>query len=87
VEKIHSSYAERITSQQGAIISQGNAFLRERYPELDYIKTTRIVGDDAKPDDKDKKDKDKKPEEKKQDEKKPVEKKPEPKPKLPPPPT
>jgi peptidyl-prolyl cis-trans isomerase A (cyclophilin A) len=87
VEKIHFGYAERITSQQGAIIAQGNAFLRERYPELDYIKTTRIVGDDPKTDDKDKKDKDKKPEEKKQNEKKPVEEKPEPKPKLPPPPT
>jgi peptidyl-prolyl cis-trans isomerase A (cyclophilin A) len=83
VEKIHSGYAERITSQQGAIVAQGNAFLRERYPELDYIKVAKIVGDEAKTDEK--KDDEKKPDEKK-DEKKP-EPKPKPKPKLPPPPT
>ena len=46
VEKIHSGYGERITSQQGQIVSQGNTFLRQKYSELDYIKTARLVAKD-----------------------------------------
>ncbi len=93
VEKIHGGYGERITSQQGTIMSQGNNFLRQRYPELDYIKTARLVSkDDKKDDDKkdDKKEGDKKEGADGKPEKKPEpkpEKKPEPKPLRPPPPT
>lgn len=47
VDKIHSGYGERITSQQNQIVSQGNKFLREKYTELDYIKTARLVSKDA----------------------------------------
>jgi peptidyl-prolyl cis-trans isomerase A (cyclophilin A) len=49
VEKFYSGYGERLTSQQGQIVSQGNEFLRKSYPLLDYIKTARIVGDGAAP--------------------------------------
>lgn len=42
VEKIYSGYGERPSGQQGNIQMQGNSFLRQTYPELDYIKTARL---------------------------------------------
>jgi cyclophilin family peptidyl-prolyl cis-trans isomerase len=49
VEKLYSGYSERLTSQQGQIVSQGNAFLRKSYPLLDYIKTARLPGSEPAP--------------------------------------
>lgn len=49
VDKIHQGYGEAPSGKQGQIQMQGNKFLRERFPALDYIKTVRIVGDDAPP--------------------------------------
>ncbi len=62
VEKIFSGYGEKPSGAQGQIKSAGNAFLREKFPELDYIKTARLAGDDKdkKDDKKDDKAKDKK---------------------------
>ncbi|EYF08535.1 peptidylprolyl isomerase [Chondromyces apiculatus] len=42
VDKIHSGYGERPSGAQGTIQMQGNKFLREKFPELDYIKTARL---------------------------------------------
>jgi peptidyl-prolyl cis-trans isomerase A (cyclophilin A) len=43
VEAIEGAYGEEPSSEQEAIESQGNAFLRSRYPFLDYIKTARLA--------------------------------------------
>lgn len=43
VAKLVGVYGEKPTGTQGDIMSQGNPFLRERFPELDYIATARIV--------------------------------------------
>jgi peptidyl-prolyl cis-trans isomerase A (cyclophilin A) len=47
VDKIYMGYGERPSKAQGTIQTQGNKYLRETYPELDYIKTVRLVGDDT----------------------------------------
>jgi hypothetical protein len=45
-EKLYSGYpADEVSSKQGEIQSQGNAFLQEKYPKLDYIKKTSIVSE------------------------------------------
>lgn len=49
VDKIYMGYNEKPSKAQGTIQTQGNKFLREQFPELDYIKTARVVGDDAAP--------------------------------------
>jgi peptidyl-prolyl cis-trans isomerase A (cyclophilin A) len=41
-DQLHGGYGETITDKQGRIISEGNAFLKKDYPELDYIKTARL---------------------------------------------
>lgn len=41
VDKINSSYGER--PDQGRITAEGNAYLQKEFPNLDYIKTARIV--------------------------------------------
>ena len=43
VEKFYKAYGERTTREQGAIAEGGNAFLRERYPDLDYIKKASLM--------------------------------------------
>jgi cyclophilin family peptidyl-prolyl cis-trans isomerase len=46
VEKLEASYGEMPSREQGAIQGEGNAFLRKRYPKLDFIKTARLEGDE-----------------------------------------
>ena len=43
VDSFYGGYADRPTEQQGQIQQRGNAFLDEKYPKLDYIKTATIV--------------------------------------------
>lgn len=43
VDKLYMGYGERPSKAQGTIQTQGNKFLREQFPELDYIKTARLV--------------------------------------------
>jgi len=44
VDKLESSYGNMPSQQQPEIQSQGNKFLRQRYPRLDYVKTARLAG-------------------------------------------
>jgi peptidyl-prolyl cis-trans isomerase A (cyclophilin A) len=41
VENLYSGYGQ--TPQQNLIQLQGNAYLEDRFPKLDYIKTTRLL--------------------------------------------
>jgi peptidyl-prolyl cis-trans isomerase A (cyclophilin A) len=43
VEKLYSGYKEQPTNTQGEIMARGNAFLNEKFPQLDYIKKASIV--------------------------------------------
>ncbi len=43
LSKINKSYGERPSKQQMAIQTQGNAFLRSAFPDLDYIKTVSVI--------------------------------------------
>lgn len=43
-DAFNSEYGERVTGMQGEITSKGNAYLHEKWPNLDYIKTAVIVG-------------------------------------------
>lgn len=43
LEQIYMDYGGRPSQQQGTIQAQGNKFLREQYPLLDYIKTATLV--------------------------------------------
>lgn len=45
VDKIHQGYGEAPSREQPILQSKGNAHLREKYPELDYIKTAKIVSE------------------------------------------
>jgi peptidyl-prolyl cis-trans isomerase A (cyclophilin A) len=42
VESLHKT-GENPPETQGMIQQQGNEYLKKRYPELDYIKTARVV--------------------------------------------
>jgi peptidyl-prolyl cis-trans isomerase A (cyclophilin A) len=43
VDKLYDGYGEGPTAEQDQIVSQGNKFLKEKHPRLDYIKTARIA--------------------------------------------
>ena len=43
VDSLHTGYGEQPSRYQGDIQRKGNAFLDERYPDLDRIKTARLV--------------------------------------------
>ena len=60
-DKLYGTYGESITDKQGLIQSQGNDYLRSKWPELDYIKTATIVGEVSSPDRKPKAEEGKKP--------------------------
>ncbi len=42
VDRIYSGYGER--PDQARIAAQGNAYLEKEFPQLDYIKTARVIG-------------------------------------------
>lgn len=44
-DAFNGEYGERVTSMQAKIQSQGNAYLKESWPNLDYIKTATIDGE------------------------------------------
>jgi peptidyl-prolyl cis-trans isomerase A (cyclophilin A) len=50
VNKLHTGYGDGPPSGRGpnqqALQSQGNAYLKERFPELDYVKKASVVEDD-----------------------------------------
>lgn len=43
LDSLHKGYGERTTKLQGQIKAQGNTFLREKFPELDYIERAEIL--------------------------------------------
>lgn len=47
VDKINAEYREK--PQQGSITSQGNAYLKKNFPNLDYVIKATIVKDDLAP--------------------------------------
>ena len=49
VDKLYSGYGDQVTVLQGEIETQGNAFLKSRFPNLDYIKSAAIVPMGAAP--------------------------------------
>ena len=55
VQKINAEYGEK--AQQGVLQSEGNRYLKEEFPRMDYIKTARVVKPKAKPKTKKKADK------------------------------
>ena len=48
-DKFYSEYGERVTGMQGQIAARGNAYLKEAWPKLDYIKKATIVGEPLDP--------------------------------------
>lgn len=49
IDKLNGQYGEEVTNKQGSIQAEGNAYLRSKYPELDYIKTSLVVGEAPSP--------------------------------------
>jgi peptidyl-prolyl cis-trans isomerase A (cyclophilin A) len=47
VDKIYQGYGEKAGRDQASIQSKGNAYLRQNYPQLDYIKTARLADGEA----------------------------------------
>ena len=43
VNELYGGYDDRPTNLQGAIASQGNSFLKKRFPKLDSVIRARIV--------------------------------------------
>jgi len=48
-DKFYSEYGEQVTGKQGQIAARGNAYLKEAWPKLDYIKKATIVGEALDP--------------------------------------
>jgi len=42
VDRLYGGYGEAVTNLQGAIATEGNSFLRKRFPKLDHILRARI---------------------------------------------
>ena len=40
---LHSGYGEGVSHKQGEIMKKGNAYLKEKFPKLDYIERARII--------------------------------------------
>jgi len=49
VDKFYDQYADAPTNEQGAIQTEGKAYLDKKYPKLDVIKHASIVGPAAAP--------------------------------------
>ncbi len=43
VEKLNGEYGETLTGLQGQIVEQGNAFLAQKGPRLDFIKAAKVA--------------------------------------------
>jgi len=43
VEKLNAEYGETLTGLQGQIVEQGNLFLAQKAPRLDFIKSAKVV--------------------------------------------
>ena len=43
VQKLYGGYGEAVTQLQGEIATQGNAFLKKRFPRLDSVLRARVV--------------------------------------------
>ena len=43
IEKLYSGYGDQPTGRQGEIAAGGNAYLAEAFPNLNYIRTARVV--------------------------------------------
>ena len=43
VNRLYSGYGESVTNLQGQIATQGNTFLKKRFPKLDSVIRARIV--------------------------------------------
>ncbi len=50
VDALYRGYDEAPSKLQNVIRQQGNEFLRQRFPMLDYVTTATIVDSDASPD-------------------------------------
>ena len=48
-DKFYSDYGEQVTGKQGQIAARGNAYLKQAWPNLDYIKKATIVGEALDP--------------------------------------
>jgi peptidyl-prolyl cis-trans isomerase A (cyclophilin A) len=43
VEQLYSEYGEQVRYSLGKVAEKGTAYLKEKFPELDYVETARIV--------------------------------------------
>lgn len=43
VQKFYAGYGKKPQNEQGAIYEQGNSYLKEKYPKLDYITKAYII--------------------------------------------
>ena len=47
VEQFYTGYGDRRGPDQGRIQREGNSYLKEGFPKLDYIQSARICADDC----------------------------------------